>query len=189
MTSSSAAGIRSTGQRVMVNAATIAVAESRRETSRQASKSDGRRIARSTSSSDSESTAAARSTAPPLRGSGVAPISISTASGSEPATMSRRISETFRRRRRRSPSSTASDSLSLPGAAVTICRSLMPDGIPPYLLVARIGSVLGMSFALAIGLLLLIGGLVVPAIIALLMFIPSIGLMLLVERHAATPPR
>jgi hypothetical protein len=65
----------------------------------------------------------------------------------------------------------------------------MPDGIPPYLLVARIGSVLGMSFALAIGLLLLIGGFVIPAVIALLMFVPSIGLMILVERHAAPRPR
>ena len=46
-----------------------------------------------------------------------------------------------------------------------------------------------MSFALAIGLLLLIGGLVLPAVIALLMFVPSIGLMIFVERHAAAPPR
>jgi hypothetical protein len=64
----------------------------------------------------------------------------------------------------------------------------MPDGIPPYLLVARIGSVLGMSFALAIGLLLLIGGLLLPALIAFLLFIPSIVLMIVVERHAAVPP-
>jgi hypothetical protein len=61
----------------------------------------------------------------------------------------------------------------------------MPDGIPPYLLVARIGSVLGMAFALAIGLLLLIGGLVVPALVALSLFVPSIALMIIVERHAA----
>ena len=61
----------------------------------------------------------------------------------------------------------------------------MPDGIPPYLLVARIGSVLGMSFALAIGLLLLIGGLFLPAAVALVLFIPSLALMVFVERHAA----
>ncbi len=35
----------------------------------------------------------------------------------------------------------------------------------------------------------LIGGLVLPALLALLMFIPSIGLMIFVERHAAAPPR
>jgi hypothetical protein len=64
----------------------------------------------------------------------------------------------------------------------------MPDGIPPYLLVARIGSVLGMSFALAIGLLLLIGGLVLPALIAFVLFIPSLALMVFVERHAAAQP-
>jgi hypothetical protein len=64
----------------------------------------------------------------------------------------------------------------------------MPDGIPPYLLVARIGSVLGMSFALAIGLLLLIGGLVLPALVALLLFVPSLALMVAVERHAAAQP-
>ncbi|MBM3140277.1 MAG: hypothetical protein FJZ92_08710 [Chloroflexi bacterium] len=66
--------------------------------------------------------------------------------------------------------------------------SLMPDGIPAYLLVARIASVLGMSFALAIGLLLLIGGLVVPALIAFALFLPSIALMVFVERHAAAEP-
>lgn len=64
----------------------------------------------------------------------------------------------------------------------------MPDGIPPYLLVARIGSVLGMSFALAIGLLLLIGGLMLPALVAFLLFLPSLALMVVVERHAAAQP-
>ena len=40
-----------------------------------------------------------------------------------------------------------------------------------------------MSFSLAIGLLLLIGGLVVPSLVALLLFIPSLALMVVVERH------
>ena len=62
----------------------------------------------------------------------------------------------------------------------------MPDGVPPYVLVARIGSILGMSFALAIGLLLLIGGLIVPALVAFALFLPSFGLMAYVERRAAT---
>lgn len=45
-----------------------------------------------------------------------------------------------------------------------------------------------MSFALAIGLLLLIGGLVVPAVVAFLLFVPSLALMVFVERHAAAQP-
>ncbi|MPZ99924.1 MAG: hypothetical protein GEU80_11445 [Dehalococcoidia bacterium] len=65
----------------------------------------------------------------------------------------------------------------------------MPEGIPPYVLVARIGSILGMSFALAIGLLLLIGGLILPSLIAFLLFIPSFGIMVAVERHAASGPK
>ena len=62
---------------------------------------------------------------------------------------------------------------------------LMPDGIPPYVLVARIGSILGMSFALAIGLLLLIGGWWLPSLIAFAAFIPSFGIMAAVERKAS----
>lgn len=62
----------------------------------------------------------------------------------------------------------------------------MPDELPPYVLVARIASILGMSFAIAIGLLLLIGGLIVPSLIAFLLFVPSFTLMALVERQAAS---
>lgn len=65
----------------------------------------------------------------------------------------------------------------------------MPEGIPPYVLVARIGSILGMSFALAIGLLLLIGGLVLPAIVAFIAFAPSLGVMVYAERRASTGRR
>lgn len=61
----------------------------------------------------------------------------------------------------------------------------MPDGIPPYVLVARIGSILGMSFSLAIGLLMLIGGWWVPSLIAFACFVPSFGIMALVERKAS----
>ena len=63
--------------------------------------------------------------------------------------------------------------------------SHMPDGPPPYVLVARIGSILGMSFALAIGLLLLIGGWWLPSLVAFLCFIPSFAIMAFVERVAA----
>lgn len=61
----------------------------------------------------------------------------------------------------------------------------MPDGIPPYVLVARIGSILGMSFSLAIGLLMLIGGWWIPALLAFAFFIPSFGIMAYVERRAS----
>ncbi len=65
----------------------------------------------------------------------------------------------------------------------------MPEGIPPYVLVARIGSILGMSFALAIGLLLLIGGLVLPAAVAFIAFAPAFGIMVYAERRAGTGRR
>jgi hypothetical protein len=61
----------------------------------------------------------------------------------------------------------------------------MPDGIPPYVLVARIGSILGMSFSLAIGLLFLLGGFILPSLIAFAAFVPSFGLMAFVERKAS----
>ena len=61
----------------------------------------------------------------------------------------------------------------------------MPEGMPAYVLVARIGSILGMAFALAIGLLLLIGGLVLPALVAFAAFAPAFGIMVYAERRAA----
>ena len=61
----------------------------------------------------------------------------------------------------------------------------MPEGLPPYVLVARIGSILGMSFALAIGFLLLLAGWLLPALVAFLCFIPAFALMAYVERRAA----
>ncbi|MEZ4501541.1 MAG: hypothetical protein R3C39_02835 [Dehalococcoidia bacterium] len=65
----------------------------------------------------------------------------------------------------------------------------MLESIPPYVLVARIGSILGMAFALSVGLLLLIGGLIVPSLVAFILFLPSFGLMVLVERRAAAASR
>lgn len=61
----------------------------------------------------------------------------------------------------------------------------MPEGLPAYILVARIGSVVGMAFSLAGGLLLLIGGLIVPSLVAFALFAPAIGLMMFAERRAA----
>lgn len=62
----------------------------------------------------------------------------------------------------------------------------MPEGIPPYVLVVRITSILGMSFSLAIGLLLLIGGWLLPSLLAFAFFAPSFGLLVMIERFAAT---
>lgn len=45
-----------------------------------------------------------------------------------------------------------------------------------------------MSFALAIGLLLLLGGWLLPALVAFLCFIPAFTLMAVVERRAARRP-
>ena len=53
------------------------------------------------------------------------------------------------------------------------------------MLVARIGSILGMGISLAIGLLFLIGGLIEPSLVAFALFVPSFGLMVLVERRVA----
>ena len=53
------------------------------------------------------------------------------------------------------------------------------------MLVVRIVSILGMSFSLAIGLLLLIGGWIVPSLIAFAFFAPSFGLLVTIERFAA----
>ena len=64
----------------------------------------------------------------------------------------------------------------------------MLNGLPPYVLATRIGSILGMSFALSIGLLLLIGGSVVPSLLAFAAFVPAFGLMVLGERFAEDHP-
>ncbi len=61
----------------------------------------------------------------------------------------------------------------------------MAEGIPPYVLLARISSILGMSFSLAIGLLMLIGGWLLPALVAFIFFLPSIALLVFVERRWA----
>ena len=42
-----------------------------------------------------------------------------------------------------------------------------------------------MSFSLAIGLLLLIGGWLLPSLIAFALFAPSFGLLVMIERFAA----
>ena len=61
----------------------------------------------------------------------------------------------------------------------------MQETLPPYLLVVRIGSILGMSLALAIGLLLLLGGFILGAVVAFVAFVPSFGIMVYAERRAA----
>jgi hypothetical protein len=79
----------------------------------------------------------------------------------------------------------AAGALSAPVGVGTIPLTLMPNGIPPYVLVARIGSILGMSFSLAIGLLLLIGGWWLPSLAAFAFFVPSFAIMAMVERKAS----
>jgi len=64
----------------------------------------------------------------------------------------------------------------------------MPTGTPSYILIVRIISVLGMSFSLAIGLLALIGGWLLPAMLSFLCFVPSLGLLLIVERKWSEQP-
>ncbi len=60
----------------------------------------------------------------------------------------------------------------------------MPEAVPTYVIAARIGAVLGMSLSLATGLLLLIGGFILPSLAAFAMFIPALAIMMLAERHA-----
>ena len=73
-----------------------------------------------------------------------------------------------------------------PGTLVgKISSRHMQEALPPYVLVVRIGSILGMSLALAIGLLLLLGGFILPAVVAFLAFLPSFGIMVYAERRAA----
>jgi uncharacterized membrane protein YphA (DoxX/SURF4 family) len=61
----------------------------------------------------------------------------------------------------------------------------MPEGVPAYILVVRIATILGMAFSIAIGLLLLIGGFVLPSLVAFAFFVPSIALMVYAEKRAA----
>ena len=65
----------------------------------------------------------------------------------------------------------------------------MPEALPAYVLVARIGSIVGMSFALAIGLLLLLGGFVLASLVAFAAFFPALGIMVYAERRAARRER
>lgn len=61
----------------------------------------------------------------------------------------------------------------------------MPEGLPPYILVVRIATILGMAFSIAIGLLFLIGGLWLPSLVAFAAFVPSIATMVYAEKRAA----
>ncbi|MFB0900547.1 MAG: hypothetical protein QMB22_00880 [Dehalococcoidia bacterium] len=56
--------------------------------------------------------------------------------------------------------------------------------IPVYVLVARIISVIGMSFAITLGLLLLIAGYFIESIIAFGFTFPSITIMAFLEKKA-----
>ena len=60
----------------------------------------------------------------------------------------------------------------------------MGPGGRPYVLGARIISILGMSLSLSLGLLFLIGGWWLICGIAFAAFVPSFGLLAIVERYA-----
>jgi hypothetical protein len=56
--------------------------------------------------------------------------------------------------------------------------------IPLYILLTRIVAVIGMSFAIAIGILLLIAGYFWQSIFAFMLFFPSIAVMGFLEKKA-----
>ena len=56
--------------------------------------------------------------------------------------------------------------------------------IPLYILLTRIVAVIGMSFAIAIGILLLIAGYFWQSILAFMLFFPSIAVMGFLEKKA-----
>jgi hypothetical protein len=60
----------------------------------------------------------------------------------------------------------------------------MPE-IRPWVVVGRIASIIGMGLTISIGILLLLGALWLPGIIALALTIPFVALMLGVERSKA----
>lgn len=60
----------------------------------------------------------------------------------------------------------------------------MNDRAATYLAVARITAVVGMAFALAIGILLLVGGWLALGALALAAAVPFFALMRLIERAA-----
>jgi hypothetical protein len=58
------------------------------------------------------------------------------------------------------------------------------DRAATYLAVARIAAVVGMAFALAVGILLIVGGWLALGALALVASVPFFALMRLVERNA-----
>ncbi len=62
----------------------------------------------------------------------------------------------------------------------------MPEAIPAYVIVVRIGAVLSMSLSIAIGLMFLLGGFILPSLAAFAMFVPAMAIMMLAERRAAS---
>ena len=58
---------------------------------------------------------------------------------------------------------------------------LQQGNIPIGVVIARIGSVIGLSAALAVGILLLLGGYWVGGLVALLCSLPFLGLLRFVE--------
>jgi len=60
----------------------------------------------------------------------------------------------------------------------------MPE-IQPWVVAGRITAIIGMGLTISVGILLLLGALWVPGIIALVLTLPFFGLMIGVERSKA----
>ncbi len=59
--------------------------------------------------------------------------------------------------------------------------------VPPYVALVRIGAVVGMSTAAAIGIFLIVGGWWLAGFIAIALAVPCFAIMRLVERTAEPP--
>ena len=127
-----------------------------------------------------------KATAAAHRSHDTAPTSAPTVTpSSQPAAIIRVMTKIGRMSSRRSRTGCGASTLAAVRTAVTIRSYHMPDRLPPYVLVARIGSILGMALSIAIGLLLLIGGWILPSLLAFAGFLPSFGVMVYAERRAA----
>ncbi len=59
--------------------------------------------------------------------------------------------------------------------------------VPAYVALVRIGAVVGMSTAAAFGLFLIVGGFLLPGLIAVALAVPCFAVMRLVERTVEPP--
>jgi hypothetical protein len=72
----------------------------------------------------------------------------------------------------------------LQGGSVATIAVVKRDTTTSVLAVVRIVSVLGMSFAIASGIFMLLGGWLLPGVLALLAFLPFFAVMRYMEKRA-----